>query len=124
MSKRRTNPPFLNGVPELLILHQLSHREMHGYELVQAIRSATDQAFDFGEGCIYPILHRLEADQMLSARRVSVAGRNRVVYQVTDKGHKQLAESVTCWEQVVKAVYRVLQGGTDDARPALARSIA
>jgi PadR family transcriptional regulator, regulatory protein PadR len=120
MSKRRTNPPFLNGVPELLILHQLSHREMHGYELVQAIRSTTDQAFDFGEGCIYPILHRLEADQMLSARRVSVAGRNRVVYQVTDKGRKQFAESVTCWAQVVKAVHRVLQGGADDARPVLA----
>jgi PadR family transcriptional regulator, regulatory protein PadR len=120
MNKRRTNPPFLNGVPELLILHQLSHKEMHGYELVQAIRANTDQAFEFGEGCIYPILHRLEADQMLSARHVSVAGRSRVVYHVTDKGRKQFAESVTCWERVVKAVSQVLRGGADDGQPALA----
>src|SRR4051794_7447101 len=99
MNRRRPNPPFLNGVPELLLLHLLARRPMHGYELVQAIRASTDQAFQFGEGCIYPILHRLEAEQLLSARRETVAGRSRVVYQVTDKGRQQLAESVTCWEQ-------------------------
>ena len=77
-------------------------------------------AFEFGEGCIDPILHRLEADRMLSARRETVAGRSRVVYQVTDKGRKQLVTSVACWEQVVKAVDRVLRGGADDGQPVLA----
>src|SRR3954453_12074559 len=118
MNRRRTNPPFLNGVPELLVLHQLSRRPMHGYELVQAIRTSSDQAFEFGEGCIYPILHRLEADRMLSASRETVAGRSRVVYQVTDEGRKLLAESFTCWDQVVKAVYHALRGGADDGQPA------
>jgi PadR family transcriptional regulator, regulatory protein PadR len=58
---RRTNPDYLNGVPELLLLSLLSRRAMYGYELVQAIRAATGGALEFGEGCIYPILHRLEA---------------------------------------------------------------
>ena len=61
--------------PELLVLRQLTLRPMHGYELVQAIRASTDHSFEFGEGCIYPILHRLEADGMLSARRETVANR-------------------------------------------------
>jgi PadR family transcriptional regulator PadR len=120
MSRRRTNPAFLNGVPELLVLHLLARRPMHGYELVQAIKAGTGQAFAFGEGCIYPVLHRLEADQMLSASRDVVAGRSRVVYRVTARGRKQLAESVTGWERVVKAVYHALRGGADDGRPALA----
>jgi PadR family transcriptional regulator, regulatory protein PadR len=120
MSKRRTNPPFLNGVPELLVLHLLARKPMYGYELVQAIQTSTDHAFGFGEGCIYPILHRLEAHQMLSARRETVAGRSRVVYQVTDKGRRQFEQSVACWEQVVKAVYHALRGGADDGQPALA----
>ena len=120
MSTRRTNPPFLNGVPELLVLQLLARKPMYGYELVQAIKTTTDHAFEFGEGCIYPILHRLEADRMLSARRETVAGRSRVVYQVTDKGRKQLVTSVACWEQVVKAVDRVLRGGADDGQPVLA----
>jgi PadR family transcriptional regulator PadR len=110
----------LNGVPELLVLQLLARKPMYGYELVQAIKTTTDQAFEFGEGCIYPILHRLEADRMLSARRETVAGRSRVVYQVTDRGRKQLVTSVASWEEVVKAVDRVLRGGTDDCQPALA----
>ena len=42
MRKKRSNPDFLNGVPELLILSLLSRRPMYGYELIQAIRQATN----------------------------------------------------------------------------------
>jgi PadR family transcriptional regulator PadR len=120
MTRRRSNPPFLNGVPELLVLHQLTGKPMHGYELVQAIKASTGHAFEFGEGCIYPILHRLEADGMLSSRSETVAGRSRLVYSMTDKGRKQFAENVTCWKRVVKAVHYALGAGADDVQTALA----
>jgi PadR family transcriptional regulator PadR len=110
MNKKRTNPAFLNGVPELLILHLLFRRPVHGYELVQAIK-ATDQEFEFGEGCIYPILHRLEAQGLLRGSREVVSGRSRVVYRMTPKGQKQLSESVTSWQRIVKAISHALQGG-------------
>lgn len=110
MPPRRSNPPFLNGVPELLILQLLARQPMHGYDLVQAIRIAGGEAFDFGEGCIYPILHRLEADGQLHADRVTVSGRTRVVYRVTPSGRRQLTMSIAVWEQVVGGVRQVLQG--------------
>src|SRR4029450_4100371 len=116
MTGRRTNPDFLNGVPELLILHLLSARPMYGYQLVQAIRLATNEVLEFGEGCVYPILHRLEADGLLSSRRQAGAGRNRVVYRRTAKGAKRRAESVAAWSQVVAAIQGALQGGPH-ARP-------
>jgi PadR family transcriptional regulator PadR len=119
MTARRTNPDFLNGVPELLILHLLSARAMYGYQLVQAIRLATNDVLEFGEGCVYPILHRLEADGSLASRRETVAGRNRVVYRVTSKGARRLQESAAVWRQVVAAVQGALTGGAD-VRPALA----
>lgn len=119
MTRKRTNPDFLNGVPELLILHLLSSRAMYGYELVQAIRLATNGALEFGEGCVYPILHRLEADGLLASRRATVAGRNRVVYRVTAKGTGRLKESIGAWQQVVAAIQGALEGGAD-VRPALA----
>jgi PadR family transcriptional regulator, regulatory protein PadR len=119
MSKRRTNPPFLNGVPELLMLHLLAQKPMYGYELVQAIKASTDQVFEFGEGCIYPILHRLEAEGLLLAKNEIVSGRNRVVYRVTKAGRKQFSESVTSWRQVVEAVNHALQGGKH-GQPSLA----
>jgi hypothetical protein len=42
MTARESNPNFMNGVPELLILKLLRHEEMYGYEIVQAIRDRTD----------------------------------------------------------------------------------
>jgi PadR family transcriptional regulator PadR len=119
MRKKRANPDFLNGVPELLILSLLARRPMYGYELVQAIRGATSGTLEFGEGCVYPVLHRLEADGMLAGKRETVAGRSRIVYRVTAKGSKQLASTVTAWQQIVRAVNHVLQGG-EHGRPALA----
>ena len=119
MRSNRTNPDFLNGVPELLLLSLLSRRPMYGYELVQAIRRATGGTLEFGEGCIYPILHRLEAEGMLGSKRETVAGRSRVIYRVTAKGSKQLASSVTAWQQIVQAISRALQGG-EHGQPALA----
>ena len=62
----RSNPAFLNGVPEMLLLELLSRRPMYGYQLVQAIKAATNEGLEFGEGCVYPILHRLESQGLLA----------------------------------------------------------
>ncbi|MGO8752888.1 MAG: PadR family transcriptional regulator [Thermoguttaceae bacterium] len=120
MKSKRTNPDFLNGVPELLLLSLLSRRPMYGYELVQAIRASTQGTLEFGEGCVYPILHRLEAEGMLASKRETVAGRSRVIYRVTGKGSKKLATTVSTWQQIVQAINHTLQGGKH-GQPALAQ---
>src|SRR5580704_2954871 len=86
-----TNPSFMNGVPELLILGLLETREMYGYELVQAIRAKTNDAISLGEGVVYPVLHALERGGALKSRRKLVNGRTRVYYTLTAKGGKHLA---------------------------------
>ena len=50
--------------------------------------------------------------KLLSSRRSSVAGRNRIVYRVTKQGQKKLESSRATWQEVVAAVNTVLQGGT------------
>lgn len=115
---KKTNPDFLNGVPELLILQLLNARPMHGYDLVQAIREQSREKLDFGEGCIYPILHRLEEQKFLTSRRELIAGRNRIIYRLTKAGQKRLAASLAAWSETVAAIHSVIQGGTH-ARPAL-----
>jgi PadR family transcriptional regulator PadR len=116
---KRTNPDFLNGVPELLILQLLQRREMHGYEVVQAIRAATGSALEFGEGCIYPILHRLEAQGLLASRQEASSGRRRVVYRLTPAGRKRLVQTTHEWQRVAEAIRQVLEGRADGS-PALA----
>ncbi len=119
MRNGRTKPDFLNGVPELLILHLLSRQSMHGYELVQAIRRSTGETLAFGEGCIYPLLHRLEADGLLGSRQEPVAGRSRIVYRLTARGTRRLADTTSAWQHVVRAIHQALHGGTHE-QPAVA----
>src|SRR5215475_14755195 len=111
---KNSNPDFLNGVPELLVLELLARRPMYGYELVRAIEQATGQVLQFGEGCIYPVLHRLEKDGHLAAKRETANGRSRVVYRATAAGKKRLAGSVAAWRNIVDAVNQILLGGQDE----------
>jgi PadR family transcriptional regulator PadR len=110
MDSKRPNPDYVNGVPELLVLKLLARKPRYGYELVQAIAEATQSELTFGEGCIYPLLHRLEREGSLMSSRQAAGGRSRVVYHVTPKGRKQLAERMSAWQRVVRAVGQVLQG--------------
>jgi PadR family transcriptional regulator PadR len=110
MNAKRTNPDFLNGVPELLLLRLLARKPMYGYELVQCIKLQSHAALEFGEGCIYPILHRLERAGLLSSRREAVCGRSRVVYCLTAAGAQKLEDSVSSWHRIVQAVRLILEG--------------
>ena len=96
----KTNPPFMSGVPELLLLRLLKGQEMYGYELVRSIRDATGAAIALGEGVIYPVLHSLEQNGALKARRKAVNGRTRVYYSLTAKGRKRLENLQGEWHRI------------------------
>lgn len=120
MGGKRTNPDFLNGVPELLILQLLARQPMYGYQLVEAIKRGTQERLEFGEGCVYPILHRLEKERLLTSQRRTVGARSRIVYSVTEKGRRRLTECTATWRGVVEAITRVLQGGSHGPEAATA----
>jgi PadR family transcriptional regulator PadR len=113
MAAAKSNPGFMNGVPEILILRLLADREMYGYELVQAIERATGEAIKLGEGVVYPVLHALEQGGCLRARRKPVNGRTRVYYSLTTAGKKRLAHVVDDWSRITRAVSLVLKGTAD-----------
>lgn len=107
---RKTNPSFLNGVPELLVLKLLSRREMYGYEIVKAIQVQTKEVLTFGEGCIYPYLHYLEKERLVLSHRKEVAGRSRNYYHLTPRGCKRLEELSGEWQRVAAGISVVLGG--------------
>jgi len=104
----QTNPPFMSGVPELLLLRLLAQREMYGYELVKSIRLVTGEAISLGEGVIYPVLHNLERGGALKAKRRSVDGRTRVYYRLTAKGRKRLDRLHGEWQRIESGISAAL----------------
>ena len=106
----KSNPPFMSGVPELLLLRLLESREMYGYELVRSIREVTGEAISLGEGVIYPVLHSLERTGSLKARRKPVGGRTRVYYALTRQGRGRLADLQDDWRRIQGGIETALEG--------------
>jgi len=107
-NEERKQGTFLNGVPELLILRLLSEKPMYGYEIVSAIEQSTGGALSFAEGIVYPMLHALEEDRLLSTRRELVNGRPRIYYRLTASGKKRLKQTADDWLRINEAVRSVL----------------
>jgi PadR family transcriptional regulator PadR len=108
----QTNPPFMSGVPELLLLRQLAQRDMYGYELVKSIRLITGDAITLGEGVIYPVLHGLERGGALKATRKTVDGRTRVYYRLTATGKRRLGRLHGEWQRIQSGLNTALDPQT------------
>jgi PadR family transcriptional regulator len=105
----QSNPPFMSGVPELLLLRLLERQEMYGYELVRSIKSVTEEAISLGEGVIYPALHGLERNGSLKSRRKAVGGRTRVYYALTGKGRQRLEKLQSDWRRIQGGITTTLE---------------
>ena len=109
----QSNPPFMSGVPELLLLRLLNEKEMYGYELVRSVKQVTDEAISLGEGVIYPVLHSLERNGSLKSKRKAVSGRTRVYYSLTGKGRDRLQKLRDDWGRIQGGVATALGTATN-----------
>lgn len=105
---RETNPNFMAGVPELVILRLLQTHEMYGYQIVQAIRAETGDVISLGEGIVYTVLHALEREGALKSRRKTVEGRSRIYYAVTSAGLRRYRDLADTWTTLAGAIQTVI----------------
>jgi len=113
---RRMNMNFdknlLGGTTGLLLLSLLSDQDMYGYEIIKELERRSDSSFQFKEGTLYPVLHKLENMGWLkSYLSKGDAGRERKYYQITVKGKKQLTLEKEQWEVFTQSVEKVVFGG-------------
>jgi PadR family transcriptional regulator PadR len=95
------------GHLDLLLLGAVARQPLHGYAIVEAIRDASEGAFDLAEGTVYPALYRLEAAGLLASEASTVNGRKRRTYRLTSRGRKELAAQQRDWRSFVQAVEAV-----------------
>ncbi len=85
------------GAPRGLLVHYILHRisvkPSHGYELLQDIETKTAGAWRPGPGSIYPILKKLLADGLLETERTGRVSTAQHVYHITTKGKQRLDEA-------------------------------
>ena len=102
---------YMSGSSRMLILGLLEEKSYYGYELIKTLKSRSNNVFDMKEGTLYPILHKLENDELISSSNQEVAGRTRKVYTITEKGIRVLAKEKEDWREFSMAVNQVLTFG-------------
>lgn len=98
----------LRGHLDLLVLQVVADSPMHGYAIIEELKRRTDQALDLPEGTLYPVLHRLEREQLLEAHWSEVSGRRRKSYRLTRSGASALHQRRADWRAFSSAVESVL----------------
>jgi PadR family transcriptional regulator PadR len=99
---------FLQGTLDLLILQALSGRSLHGYDVVEWIRTTTEDSLRIDDGALYTSLHRMEQRGWLTAEwRVSPKGRRAKYYGLTAEGQKQMRAGERRWARFAVAVAKV-----------------
>jgi DNA-binding PadR family transcriptional regulator len=92
---------FQRGAVRLHILHHAATGEVHGAWLTTELAR---HGYDISPGTLYPTLHRLEADGLLTSEQRVVAGKARRVYRVTRAGRKALAEDRKALAELAREV--------------------
>ena len=112
MPSQPTN--ILQGTLDLLILKSLATGEMHGLGISRRIEQITGGTFVVKPGSLFPALHRLEdRGWIASFWGTSENNRKARYYRLTPAGRKQLIVQTTRWEQMVRAIGRILKPASE-----------
>ncbi|KQO18869.1 PadR family transcriptional regulator [Paenibacillus sp. Leaf72] len=98
---------LVRGVLEGCLLAVIAEEETYGYEIMEKLAV---NGFVFAkEGSIYPLLLRLEKEQIItSTQRPSASGPNRKYYRLTPEGEQQLELFRGKWKELSVAVNQIL----------------
>ncbi|HEY2114781.1 MAG TPA: PadR family transcriptional regulator [Candidatus Angelobacter sp.] len=113
MPKRGAKPlegEVLQGTLDLLVLQTLMLGPAHGHTIAYAIERRSEDVLQVEHGSLYPALHRLEDRGWISSFwGTSENNRKARFYRLTRSGKQQLARQTTRWDELVRAVNRVLR---------------
>ena len=107
----RSDKSSLPGGTAMLVLALLKEREMYGYQIIEELERRSNQVFRLQERTLYPLLHTLERDKLVTAREQETpGGRKRRYYRITAAGLRALEEKREQWAVYSRAVTAILAG--------------
>jgi DNA-binding PadR family transcriptional regulator len=113
---------LLGASTSLLVLACLRIGPSYGYEILKSLNAGGDGLFEWQEGTLYPVLHRLQKDGLVRAQwqdaDAKAGGRRRKYYYITAKGRSALTQQAAKWNALDSLVKKLT--GASHERPDLA----
>jgi PadR family transcriptional regulator PadR len=104
-----SSPELLPGTLDLLVLKAVSLGPQHGYGVLLRIEQISGAALKIEQGALYPALHRLEHQGLLTSEwGISENNRRAKFYSLTTAGRKRLRSEREGWERLVVAMTTAL----------------
>ncbi|HRJ68524.1 MAG TPA: PadR family transcriptional regulator [Beijerinckiaceae bacterium] len=85
------------GLSKLFILAAINEQPRHGYDLARRVQEMTRGCCSPTAGALYPALTAFETGGYVTVRSEFHGGRERKVYELTDKGREALAVAIQSW---------------------------
>ncbi len=102
---------FQRGVMSLVILALLKREDMYGYQLVQETETASRGRLTTQVGSLYPVLHKLMEQGLISSRKEQTGKRMvRIYYHLEPAGVQRLEQLTQAYMAVTEGVFQILQG--------------
>jgi len=103
----------LSGNTTMLVLKLLESKDMYGYQIIEELSKKSENVFRLKTGTLYPILHGLEDEGMVTSYDENADNqRIRKYYRITKKGKGLLVQKQIEWTTYTRAVGRVMDGGS------------
>jgi transcriptional regulator len=101
---------MLQGTLDMLVLKALQLEPMHGWGITERIEQWSDGVLQINQGSLYPSLHRLTRQGLItSAWRVTENSRRARYYALTAAGRRALTSEQTSWERLSQAVNLIMR---------------
>ncbi|MCH7514890.1 MAG: helix-turn-helix transcriptional regulator [Bacteroidetes bacterium] len=101
---------LIKGTLQTIILKVLhDNGRMYGYEITQKVKKLTDGEIQLSEGSLYPHLHRMEAEGILTTETIHIGKRVRKYYRITASGKMVVDEKIRDFTNFVRIMQNVLQ---------------
>jgi len=74
----------------MALLIMINEKSMTGYDIMRCMREVTEGHWAPTPGGVYPVLKRLEGENMVTGKWSEINGRRRKEYAITEEGKKAL----------------------------------
>src|SRR4026208_283595 len=101
----------------MLVLRILVMGPAHGHTIAHVIERGSEDVLQVEHGSLYPALHRLKnRGWVASFWGTSENNRKAKYYRLTPEGGRRRAAQRPRWEQVVRAISRIMSPASEESK--------